>query len=120
MKILVIEDDSNIRETLKLVLESENHEVHTATDGIAGLKSLAQLETPDLIMTDIIMPKMGGLEFLNSLQSYPEYAKIPVIFLSGEELPQEINQPFLIKPFSIDDLIELLSQYTAQSFAQAA
>ncbi|MCA9072694.1 MAG: response regulator, partial [Planctomycetaceae bacterium] len=77
-KILLIEDDRDISSTLRGVLESSGHKVVAAPNGIEGQK-LVQSEKPDLVITDMMMPRMGGfpvLEFLRTLDNPPKVIMI--------------------------------------------
>jgi len=85
-RILVVDDDLLIRETVKLILESEGFEVLTAEDGVEGLHSLSK-SLPDLIISDLNMPHMSGSEFLAVVrQRFPQIATIAMsgAFSSGE------------------------------------
>src|SRR5690349_18040673 len=75
-RILVVDDDSSIRETVTLILESEGFEVLAAADGVEGLNSLSKF-LPDLIISDLNMPRMSGFEFLPVVrQRFPQIATI--------------------------------------------
>ena len=78
MKVLVIDDEAGVRRTLSMILEDEGYQVITASDGKEGLDR-ALKEEPDLILCDIRMPRMDGLEFMKRMQSNDAYASIPVI-----------------------------------------
>lgn len=78
--ILVIDDDASIRRSLRRILELEGHEVLEAAEGSAGLRAV-QLDPPDLVITDIYMPEMDGIEFLIRLRdAHPE---LPIVVISG-------------------------------------
>lgn len=82
--ILFIEDESALQKTFKDVLKQENYEMISAFDGEAGLK-LAQTEKPDLILLDLILPKVHGFDVLKKLKENPETKEIPVIVLTNLE-----------------------------------
>src|ERR1700756_4655786 len=79
-RILVVDDDLSIRETAKLILESEGFEVLTAADGVEGLHSLSK-SLPDLIISDLNMPRMSGFEFLAVVRQ--RFPHISTIAMSG-------------------------------------
>src|SRR5579872_172131 len=79
-RILVVDDDLSIRETARLILESEGFEVLTAADGVEGLHSLSK-SLPDLIISDLNMPRMSGFEFLAVVRQ--RFPHIPTIAMSG-------------------------------------
>jgi CheY-like chemotaxis protein len=83
MRILVIDDDRDIRGIVGMVLEAEGHEVTTAGDGIAGLEQLRAGRRPSLILLDMMMPRLDGEGFLRELRGDPSTADIPVVILTG-------------------------------------
>jgi DNA-binding response OmpR family regulator len=107
--ILVIEDDTEIRESLCDVLESEGYRVVDARHGREGLDRLAVLPEPCLILLDLMMPVMSGREFLQHLRKDREHSGVPVVVLSawpGEaSVVRDLSQGFLPKPLSIQVLL---------------
>ena len=81
-KILLVEDDEFLANMYRAKLEIENYEVVMALNGEAGLH-MAEEKNPDLILLDIVMPKMNGFEVLNHLKSDKDLKKIPVILLTN-------------------------------------
>ena len=110
-KILVIEDEPDLRANVSRFLKAEGYEVHAAADGAAGVEAaLAQM--PDLIVCDITMPEMDGFGVLAALRSQPETAAIPFIFLTAsadkEDLARGLQSganEYVTKPFKIADLL---------------
>ena len=82
MRILLVDDSRSIRHANQLVLEKAGYEVISAEDGESGLQ-MAREQKPDLILLDLILPKMSGPEVLRHLQAEPETADIPVVVLSS-------------------------------------
>lgn len=84
--LLIVEDDDVLLRTLYLVFHKSGFTIATATDGDTALK-MAQRLKPDIILLDLLLPKMNGFDFLKNLKSNPALEKIPVIVLSnlGEE-----------------------------------
>ena len=80
-RILVIDDEPNLLEVIRIRLEANDYEVLTAQDPLAGLE-IAKEERPDLIIMDVIMPKVNGLRLLRILKREDETKDIPVIVLS--------------------------------------
>jgi CheY-like chemotaxis protein len=109
-KVLVAEDDPSVRMTLEFVLQDEGFSVVVAEDGIEALR-LAEEESPDVILLDLVMPKMDGKTVYNALQSDTATKAIPVLVMTGmgrgpkEELP---GAYFVGKPFSPDDLVRVI------------
>jgi DNA-binding response OmpR family regulator len=109
-KILLIEDDSDVREALKLRIEADGYEVVQAGDGEEGLV-VYEREKPDLIILDTGLPKMDGFTFLKVFKSKHAIETMPIIVLtgrSGMKEPFELEgvRAFLTKPCSGDELIE--------------
>ena len=115
-RILVVDDDSSIRETATLILESEGFEVLTAADGVEGLHSLSK-SLPDLIISDLNMPRMSGFEFLAVVrQRFPHIATIAMSggYSSGEMPVGILADTFLQKG---NYTIKELSQHVAKLLA---
>lgn len=82
IKILVVEDDVLISRMYQKVFESEGYEVFLAGDGQAGL-DLARAKVPTIVLLDIMMPKMNGMQMLEQLKADPKITKIPVVILTN-------------------------------------
>ena len=110
-KILVIDDEEDILKLLRVRLEQEKYKVVTALDGDSGIK-MAELETPDLIILDIMMPKVDGYTCLKEIRRLPKTKDIPVLMLSGKE-EEKVRDLFAFqkisgyieKPFELDNLV---------------
>lgn len=118
-KILVVEDNLDTRELIHLHLTTEGYTVVTACNGQEGLY-LAGAEHPDLIVTDISMPELDGLELVRHLRNKPEFAALPILVLTafGESHLTEairvgatrvLNKPVLFDGL-IDDVREMLAE----------
>jgi CheY-like chemotaxis protein len=81
-KILVVDDEADVRTFLRTLLQKHGYEVVLATDGFEGLKILKETK-PDLITLDLMMPKQSGTDMYRKLQKDKELVKIPVIVISG-------------------------------------
>jgi CheY-like chemotaxis protein len=79
---LVVDDSMLIRYTVCRFLEQRGFTVESATNGVEAVQALTQVK-PDLIVTDMLMPKMSGMELITVLKSNPETAKIPIIIVAG-------------------------------------
>lgn len=120
-KILVAEDERDIRDLIGFTLRFAGHEVVTATNGEEAVQA-ALLEIPDLILMDVRMPRMTGYEACQKMKAEPSIQHIPVVFLSAKGQESEIRSgleagadEYLLKPFAPDELVqrvrELLTQY---------
>jgi phosphate regulon transcriptional regulator PhoB len=110
-KILVVEDDQDILELLAYNLENAGYRVVTATDGLTGL-NLAREHLPDLIILDLMLPVMDGLEVCRNLKRAEATKNIPVLMLTakGEEIDRVVGfeigaEDYVIKPFSVRELM---------------
>ncbi len=110
-KILIIEDDEHIWKLIEYRLKKEKHELVWACD---GLKALEILETtkPDLIISDIMIPYMDGIQILKKVKEDDNLKEIPVIMLTSKAQEQDIitglelgAQDYMAKPFSPSELI---------------
>lgn len=90
-KILLIEDEEIMIDLLQKKLAKEGYNVSVARDGEAGLKAIKEAQ-PDLILLDIVMPKMGGLEVMEEMNKDKEMKKIPVIVVSNSGQPVELDR----------------------------
>lgn len=114
IKILVCDDEENIRESIKLILEKEPYDLSFATNGEELIK-IIKSSHPDLILLDIKMPKLSGLDALEQIkQSSP---KTKIIMLSGYEQPEIIKEAlsrgaedFLPKSFSGNELKDVIKK----------
>lgn len=113
-RVLIVEDDAAIIELLRFLLEQEGLEVEVATDGLAAL---TQLETwlPDLVLLDLRLPKLEGMDVLWEMRQNPRWQNIPVVILSVDSSPQSMLQgwrlgvdSYFVKPFDPDELIRVV------------
>lgn len=120
-QLLLIEDDTTLRETTAEILELENYEVITATNGKKGIE-LAKLIVPDLIICDIMMPEMDGYQVLKIISSDENTKRIPFIFMSARTEMKEIRKgmdlgadDYLTKPVSEELLISAIESRLAKA-----
>jgi DNA-binding response OmpR family regulator len=90
-KILVIDDDQTFRELISSGVDKDQYEVTTAADGVQGLEQFDK-NKPDLILLDIMMPRMNGVEFLEKMKVTHEDEKIPVIITSNDSSLDTISR----------------------------
>lgn len=118
-KILVVEDEFGIQELLRDVFTMEGYDVRIAVDGEEGYQAFLEFK-PGLVFTDIVMPKMSGIELIRKVrQTHP---KIKVIYMSGflglKNVKRDLNDdvlaygyPCLSKPFKISTILEIVDKY---------
>ncbi|MFN8386682.1 MAG: response regulator [Anaerolineales bacterium] len=107
-KILIAEDERDIRDLVAFTLRFAGHEVFPATNGEEAVE-LAPKVNPDLILMDVRMPRMTGYEACKAMKANPQLKDIPVVFLSAKGQESEIQQgkdagaeDYLLKPFAPD------------------
>ncbi|MEA2703197.1 MAG: hypothetical protein QOD63_1142 [Actinomycetota bacterium] len=115
LTVLVIDDDPVILELLRVNFEIEGFDVLTAHDGDEGLE-LAQSNHPDVVISDIMMPRRDGLQLLSDLKGDPRTEDLPVILLSAKAQKSEVQHgldlgadDYITKPFDPIKLIERLN-----------
>jgi len=116
--ILIVEDDPEIRETLKEIIELEGYSVYTAPDGKKALDILRKpLDTPCLVLLDLMMPVMNGWELLELREQDVLLATIPVIVVSaaGERATGTRATDYIKKPVDIDVLLKAIRQYCGEA-----
>ncbi len=116
-QILVVEDDTSIRELLVELLESEGYAVASAVNGLEGIKYLQSQQIPDLILIDLMMPVMDGYSFRSEQLKNTSWAKIPTVVMSAEANAKEKMKnfnitAFLSKPVELDTILKTVAQYS--------
>ena len=106
--ILIVDDEPDIRFMMRMIFELAGHEVVEARHGGIGLQSVKD-SRPDLVITDVMMPMMGGLEFIARLRSDPETAAIPILVVSGNSELATAADVRLRKPFLAPELLRVAS-----------
>ncbi|MBU1176947.1 MAG: response regulator [Patescibacteria group bacterium] len=90
-KILIIEDEEILLELIQKKLVQEGYQVNIARDGLEGLEKLRE-EKPDLILLDIVMPRMGGFEVMEEIKKDDNLKGIPIIIISNSGQPVELSR----------------------------
>jgi len=118
-KVLVVEDEFGLQETFRDVFKLEGYDVRVAVDGENGYQAYLEFR-PDLVFTDVVMPKMNGIELVKKIRQ--DQPKIKVIYISGffglRNMKKDLNEdvltygyPCLSKPFKISAMLELVDEY---------
>jgi CheY-like chemotaxis protein len=123
-RILVADDEPEVVDLVRIMLEQEGHTIVEAFNGEQAL-DLARTDQPDLILLDVLMPKMSGLEVLQHLQADPATAAIPVIVLSVVTTHPEVQSAvhrgavaYLTKPFELREMVRLVASVLGMDAAQ--
>lgn len=119
-KILIAEDERDIRDLIEFTLKFAGHDVHKASNG-AEVVEMAPSVMPDLIMMDVRMPRMTGYEACRELKQLESVKDIPVVFLSAKGQDAEIGAglelgayEYILKPFAPDDLAKRIGEILKQ------
>ncbi len=115
--ILIVEDNNIIRDQIVAILEMSGYTAMAAANGSDGLR-LACQSRPALIISDVMMPELNGLDMLRDIRQNPELDHTPIVLLSGLIATEDIRKglelgasDYLIKPFRITDLLQLVSRH---------
>ena len=122
-RILIAEDDMDVRRLVALALEGEGHEVETAEDGMEALKAMAE-QLPDLLLLDVMMPNLDGYGVLDHMASsgIKELVRVMMVTAKGSERDAKRGlergcDAYLTKPFDVVDLLEKVAEMCAMSMA---
>ncbi|TXT53159.1 MAG: Signal transduction response regulator [Promethearchaeota archaeon] len=114
--ILLVEDENEILDSLKSILENNGYKVSVATNGRKALNLLQSKEKkPDLIISDIMMPDMNGYELFKEISRHEYFNTIPFLFLTGKKKKEEIRlgkllgiDDYITKPYKVEDLLAII------------
>jgi len=116
-KILVVDDSATIVEVIKTTLEGEGHQVITADDGQVGLE-LAKKEAPDIIILDVMLPRLDGYKICRFLKFDEKYKDIPVIMFTAKASAEDKDigksvgaDDYLVKDFDPVNLVSIINKY---------
>jgi len=118
-QIVIIEDEPDLRETLRDLLEISGFQVLTAENGKEGLRVAEELDAPCLILLDLMMPVMNGWEFLEAIRNnrHATLTSVPVVVISAAADTSDLQQRYgclvLQKPFALDSLLAIATKYCA-------
>lgn len=119
-KILVIEDEPEFRMAVRMRLEANGYEVIEAEDGVVGL-DMARNKNPDLILLDIMLPKMDGYKVARLLKSDEKYRKIPIIVLTARTQQKEQEtamavggDAYMTKPYKPQEILDTIAKLLAE------
>jgi CheY-like chemotaxis protein len=116
--VLVVDDEPDLRFVLRRLLERAGHGVHDAGDGAAALRSVER-SRPDLVVTDLMMPVMDGVEFIRRLRAGPDTASIPILVVSGDWQLAADSDAVLPKPYDRKELIAVAERLLKEGRGQS-
>lgn len=115
-KVLIIDDEDVLLEMIVALIEELGYQPLTATNGREALNTLqASTELPALILSDVMMPHMNGVEFARTIKSDPRFRHVPLVLMSAAGPPHhdDLAEQFIHKPFDVDDLSALIKRYVS-------
>ena len=117
-RILVVDDEPDQRFLLRRTFERAGHEVTDATDGAAALRAVRE-SAPDLVVTDVMMPVMNGVELIRCLRGAPATAHIPILAASGDTHLAGAADAVLAKPYEWSHLLTLVEALLKEGRGQS-
>jgi CheY-like chemotaxis protein len=109
--VLVVEDDTDIRELVVELLETEGFQVYQAKHGEEALGVLRQMPQPALILADLMMPIMDGHSLIAALRADDQFATLPVVVVSAVDSTEPQGYRRIKKPIDLDDLVRIVSEF---------
>ena len=114
-KILLIDDDEATLKLLKPFLVSKGYSVETAMDGLEGLEKVRSWK-PDLVVLDVIMPRMDGYGFVREIKKDPKLRAVPVVVLTAREMMRDVFvqegiKDYVIKPYDPEELLRMIVKH---------
>ncbi len=123
LNVLAVDDSDTIRDILKLTLDQAGYNPVVATDGAHGLEVLGNI-SPDVIITDINMPRLDGFGFIEAVRAKPEHRTTPILVLTTENVPELKSRAraagatgWIVKPFDPAKLVRALRMVSGQGGA---
>ena len=113
--ILIVEDEEDLREFFKESLTSFGYEVFASSNGKAALETLQAGLSPNVIISDLMMPEMNGWEFAQALRESTKFNQIPLIIVSAliDKSPPENSRCCVAKPFKLNELLQSIEKYVS-------
>ena len=119
-KILVVDDEPSIVRLMEFILARQGHEMLSAVNGEEALEKI-RAQKPDLVLLDIMMPRIDGYEVARTLRADPETATLPIIMLSAKAQEEDIRKgvgvgvdEYITKPFSPEHLVHVVADYLSR------
>jgi len=115
-KVLVADDELDIVETIRYILEAKGHEVLEANDGMEALEQARNFK-PDIIFLDVMMPKLDGYKVCRMLKFDSQYRSIPVVLLTARAGSQDVStgeevgaDEYITKPFNVEEVLDIVDR----------
>ena len=119
-KVLIVEDEDSIRETMRFALEQSRYECLLARDGAEAL-AVARAAVPDLILLDIMLPKLNGYQVCRLLKRDSRFSAIPIVMVTARTQERDYAQgkesgadDYITKPFELPDILQVVERHLAR------
>ena len=119
LSVLVVDDDPDVRDLLETTLKVHGYEVRCVADGVSGLADY-RARRPDLVLLDVVMPGLSGLQVLRRIRASEVHEQVPVVLLTARALPSEVAagleagaDAYITKPFGLQTLVDELARLLA-------
>lgn len=114
-KILIVDDDAATLQLLQSFLGDKGFDTQTAQDGVEGLAK-AKKWSPDLVLLDVMMPKLDGYGFVREIKKDPELRRVPIVVLTAREMMRDVFvqegiKDYVIKPYQPEELYKIVLNY---------
>ncbi|MEO0971324.1 MAG: response regulator, partial [Cyanobacteria bacterium J06639_18] len=123
-KVLLVDDEVGLREAVQAYLEDSGFTIEVASNATEGWEKL-QLSTPDVLISDIMMPQVDGYQFLEQVREDPRYKSLPVVFLTARGMTSDRIQgynagadAYLSKPFDPEELVAIVTNLIERQAAR--
>jgi len=120
-KVLIVDDSPSVRQQVGLALKQQGYEILEAVDGVDGVEKVQRDASIGMVICDVNMPRMSGLEFVEKVKGDPRYSKLPIVMLTTEGQPQLIQRAkkagakgWIVKPFKANLLVAAVKKLMPQ------
>lgn len=122
LSVFIIEDDDNILQVLKFMLQRQGYQVTHASDGRAARAYIEASEPPALVLLDVMLPYVDGFEIVNVIRTHAAWAAVPIVMLTAKAMEQDIVRAldagandYVLKPFQPNELLARLRRFLPAS-----
>ncbi|MDE2600266.1 MAG: response regulator [Rhodocyclaceae bacterium] len=122
LSVFVVEDDDNILQVLRFMLQRQGYQVAHASDGRAARAHIEASKPPALVLLDVMLPYVDGFEIINIIRTHPVWASVPIVMLTAKTMEHDIVRAldagandYVLKPFQPNELLARLRRFLPPS-----
>lgn len=119
--VLIVEDDDQMADLMRHVLECDGWEVHRAIDGKQAKAMIARLAPPSLVTLDIVLPDLSGVELILQIKDTPGWQRVPIVMVTAKPKDETVNwaiksgaTDYIVKPFKPDELRDCVRRHAGK------